>query len=313
MPVFEEFSFPSSTGENTIRCLKCLPDGAPRGVVQIEHGIAEHMDRYRDFMSFLAENGFVAVGDDHLGHGKTIKAPSDQGFFAEENGWDYVIADIDKLHDLMSEQYPGLPYVIFGHSMGSFLVRTYLIKHPDKYDAAIISGTGQQSPALVLGGLAAAQFLVRSKGARADGQVLNDMAFGTYCKRIPDARTTSDWVSRDRETVDKYLADPLCGFVAKVGLFRDMMSGIRFISSQKNIDRMNKEAPVYFMSGEEDPVGDYGAGVERAYRAFCRAGLKDVMIRLYPGGRHEMLNEINREDVYRDILNWLESKMGKIS
>ena len=161
MPTFEEFSFPSNNGKNSIHCLKCLPDGEPRGVVQIEHGIAEHIDRYRDFMAFLAGNGFVAVGDDHLGHGKTISAPSEQGFFAEENGWDYVIADIDKLHDLMSEQYPGLPYVIFGHSMGSFLARTYLIEHPDKYDAAIISGTGQQSPLLVNSGYAMAKFFVK--------------------------------------------------------------------------------------------------------------------------------------------------------
>ena len=313
MPKFEDFFFESSTGVNRIHARKCIPDTEPRAVVQIAHGIAEHINRYDDFARFLAEHGFVAVGEDHLGHGQTAETKEDLGFFAEEDGWNCVVNDLNLLRDQMHGEYPDLPYLFFGHSMGSFLVRTYLIRFPDKYDAAIISGTGQQSPALVLGGLAAAQFLVRSKGARADGQVLNDMAFGTYCKRIPDARTTSDWVSRDRETVDKYLADPLCGFVAKVGLFRDMMSGIRFISSQKNIDRMNKEAPVYFMSGEEDPVGDYGAGVERAYRAFCRAGLKDVMIRLYPGGRHEMLNEINREDVYRDILNWLESKMGKIS
>ena len=121
MPVFEEFTFPSSTGGNTIRCLKCLPDGAPRGVVQIAHGIAEHMDRYRDFMFFLAENGFVAVGDDHLGHGKTIAAPEEQGFFAEEDGWDYVVDDIDRLHDLMRSNIPAFPYVFFGHSMGSFL------------------------------------------------------------------------------------------------------------------------------------------------------------------------------------------------
>ena len=312
MPSFEDFYFDSSTGKNRIHARKCVPDAAPRAVIQIEHGIAEHINRYDDFASFLAENGFVVVGDDHLGHGQTIANPEEQGFFAEENGWDYVVRDMDTLRDLMHREYPDLPYIFFGHSMGSFLTRTYLIRHPDKYDAAIISGTGQQSKALVFAGWAASQLMVKSKGAHADGQQLNDMAFGSYCKRIPDARTPFDWLSRDPENVDKYIADPLCGFVAKVSLYRDMMSGIRFIGNQKNVDKMNKDAPIYFMSGEEDPVGDYGVGVEKAYKAFCDAGVKDVMIRLYPGGRHEMLNEINRADVYRDILKWINSKMDKI-
>ena len=310
MPTFEEFSFPSNNGKNSIHCLKCLPDGEPRGVVQIEHGIAEHIDRYRDFMAFLAGNGFVAVGDDHLGHGKTISAPSEQGFFAEDNGWQIVVADMDRLHDLMTEQYPGLPYVIFGHSMGSFLARTYLIEHPDKYDAAIISGTGQQSPLLVNSGYAMAKFFVKKDGPHAIGTKLNDIAFGSYNKGFDSVRTAFDWLSRDPAVVDKYIADPLCGFVATVSLFRDMMGGIKFIGDQKNIDRMNKDKPVYFMSGAADPVGDNGKGVEKAYKAFCKAGLRDVMIRLYPEGRHEMLNEINKAQVCQDILNWLNEKLA---
>ena len=313
MPIFEDFTFESSTGRNRIHARKCMPDGSPRAVIQIEHGIAEHINRYDDFASFLAENGFVVVGDDHLGHGQTITDPADLGFFAEKDGWDYVIRDMDKLRDLMHAEYPDLPYIFFGHSMGSFLTRTYLIEHPEKYDAAIISGTGQQGRALVFAGYTMANLLVKKLGPRGDGQKLNDMAFGSYCKKIPNPRTPFDWLSRDAANVDKDIADPLCGFVAKVSLYRDMMEGIRFISDQKNVDKMNKDAPIYFMSGEEDPVGDYGAGVEKAYKSFCDAGVKDVMIRLYPGGRHEMLNEINRADVYQDILKWLNKKMEKIA
>ncbi len=310
MSVFEDFCFESSTGRNTIRALKCVPDGKPRAVVQISHGIAEHIDRYRDFMAFLAENGFVAVGDDHLGHGKTITDPKDQGFFAEKDGWEHVVRDMDKLHDLMREQYPDIPYVFFGHSMGSFLTRTYLIEHPDKYDAAIISGTGHQAKAMVLGGYAAAGFFVRKEGARAVGTALNNIAFGSYNKGYDNPRTIYDWLSRDPAVPDAYAADPLCGFIATNGLFRDMMGGIKFITNQKNIDRMNKEKPIYFMSGDADPVGENGKGVTRAYQAFCKAGLHDVTIRLYPGGRHEMLNETNKDQVYQDILNWLEEKVG---
>lgn len=309
MPSFQDFYFQSSTGRTSIHALKCVPDGKPRAVVQIAHGIAEHIERYRPFMEFLANNGFVAAGNDHLGHGKSIRVPAEQGFFAEKDGWWRVVDDMDKLHDIMSKEYPELPYVLFGHSMGSFLTRTYLIKHPDKYDAVILSGTGHQSPALVLGGNAAASVMAKLNGAMGDGSKLDSLAFGTYLSKIENPRTKFDWLSRDAEQVDKYIADPLCGFVGKIGLYRDMMQGIKFITNEKNIAQMNKEKPVYFMSGDGDPVGDYGKGVERAYKAFCDAGLHDVFMRLYPGGRHEMLNETNKEQVYQDILNWLNEKI----
>ena len=309
MPSFQDFYFQSSTGRTSIHALKCVPDSKPRAVVQIAHGIAEHIDRYRPFMEFLADNGFVAAGNDHLGHGKSIRVPEEQGFFAEKDGWWRVVDDMDKLHDIMANEYPELPYVLFGHSMGSFLTRTYLIKHPDKYDGVILSGTGHQSPALVLGGNAAASVMAKLNGAMGDGAKLDSLAFGSYLNKIENPRTKFDWLSRDTEQVDKYIADPLCGFVGKIGLYRDMMQGIKFITDKKNIAQMNKEKPVYFMSGDGDPVGDYGKGVERAYKAFCDAGLHDVFMRLYPGGRHEMLNETNKEQVYQDILNWLNEKI----
>ena len=309
MPSFQDFYFQSSTGRTSIHALKCVPDSKPRAVVQIAHGIAEYIDRYRPFMEFLADNGFVVAGNDHLGHGKSIRVPEEQGFFAEKDGWWRVVDDMDKLHDIMSNEYPELPYVLFGHSMGSFLTRTYLIKHPDKYDGVILSGTGHQSPALVLGGNAAASVMAKLSGAMGDGAKLDSLAFGTYLNKIENPRTKFDWLSRDTEQVDKYIADPLCGFVGKIGLYRDMMQGIKFITDKKNIAQMNKEKPVYFMSGDGDPVGDYGKGVERAYKAFCDAGLHDVFMRLYPGGRHEMLNETNKEQVYQDILSWLNEKI----
>ena len=311
MPEFRDFYYPSSTGKNQIHARICTPDGTPKAVVQIAHGIAEHIDRYEDFMRFLAENSYVAVGNDHLGHGKSAATPDELGIFAEENGWNYVIEDMRKLREKVLEQYPGLPYVFFGHSMGSFLTRTFLIKYPALYDAAILSGTGHQSAALVNGGYLAAQLLTKKNGPRSSGQTLNDIAFGSYCKRIENPRTPFDWLSRDNDTMDRYIADPLCGFICKTSLYRDMMGGLKFLTDQKNINKMNRNAPVYFMSGAEDPVGDYGKGVEKAYKAFCRAGLTDVMIRLYPGGRHEMLNEINRSEVMQDILSWLNDRIKK--
>jgi alpha-beta hydrolase superfamily lysophospholipase len=309
MPSFQEFYFTSSTAVNKIRAKKCIPDGQPKAIVQIAHGIAEHIDRYDEFMEFLAAHGYLAVANDHLGHGKSITNPDDQGFFANDDGWEYVVRDMEKLHDITAEEYPGIPYVMFGHSMGSFLTRTYIIKYPDKYDAVILSGTGHQAKPVVLAGYTLASAAVKLHGAHGDGTTLNNVAFGAYNNGFKNPRTAYDWLSRVESEVDKYMADPLCGFVATVGLFRDMMSGIKFITNQKNINTMSKTQPVYFMSGACDPVGDNGNGVERAYKAFCDAGLYDVKMKLYPGGRHEMLNEENKYDVYNDILQWLEEKV----
>ena len=309
MPSFQEFTFTSSTGMNRIRAKKYLPDGEAKAIVQIAHGIAEHIDRYAEFMEFLAGNGYIVVANDHLGHGKSINGPEDLGFFAARDGWNYVLRDMEKLHDRTVKEHPGLPYVMFGHSMGSFLTRTYLIRYPGKYDAAILSGTGHQAKPMVLGGYALASAAVKLYGPRKVGDKLNSIAFGAYNKGFENPRTAFDWLSRDEAQVDKYIADPLCGFVVTVSLFRDMMGGILFITDQKNIRAMSRTQPVYFMSGDCDPVGDNGKGVERAYKAFCDAGLHDVMIRLYPGGRHEMLNEVNKYDVYQDILSWLKEKV----
>ena len=308
MPRFEDFSFPSSTGKNTIHARCCLPDGEIRGVVQIAHGIAEYIDRYDPFMSFLAEHGFVAVGNDHLGHGKSITAPEEQGIFAENDGWLRVLDDMAKLHEITKAKYPGVPYIFFGHSMGSFLTRHYVILHPEQPDLVILCGTGHQPALMVAGGNAMARLAVRKNGVRGSGEQLNKIAFGSYTKGIENVRTPYDWLNHISEEVDKYINDPLCGFVPCAGLFRDMMGGIKFITDQKNIAQMNKKTPVLFISGDTDPVGENGKGVERAYRAFLKAGLQDVTMKLYPGARHEILLEINHEEVFNDVLHWLEKR-----
>ena len=309
MSIFTEAYYDSSTGTNSIYYRRCTPVSKPRAIVQIAHGIAENIERYEEFMTFLADNGILVAGNDHLGHGKSIKSEFDKGFFASSNGWTHVVNDMRRLHDILSEEYPDIPYIMFGHSMGSFLTRTFIIKYPELYDAVILSGTGHQGTALVNGGLALSNLLVKINGPHSDGKILNDVAFGSYLNRIENPRTPYDWLSRDMEIVDKYIADPLCGFVCTASLYRDMMSGIKFITDKRNIAKMDKTKPVYFMSGADDPVGEYGKGVERAYKAFCNALVEDVMIRLYPGGRHEMLNETNKLDVFSDILNWIDSKI----
>lgn len=309
MPQFNEFNYDSSTGRNSIYARECVPDVEPKAVVQIVHGIADHIERYDEFMMFLAENGYVAVGEDHLGHGRTITAPEQQGFFDEKDGWNRVLDDLDSLRSIERRKYPDLPYVFFGHSMGSFLVRNYLINNPGKYDGAIICGTGHQSPALVIGGYTLASAAVKLYGAHKIGNKLNDVAFGTYNNKYDFVRTPFDWVNSDPAKVDEYIADPFCGFIATVSLFRDMMGGVKTITNQKNIDRMSKDQPVLFIAGKDDPVGEFGEGVTRAYEAFCKAGLHDVYMKLYPGARHEIINEPIHKTVFNDVLNWLNEKI----
>ena len=312
MPEFRDFYFPSTTGKNKILARICTPDKPAKAVVQIAHGIAEHIDRYDPFMYFLAEDGYVVVGNDHLGHGLSAANQDEMGIFAEKDGWTHVVDDMKALRDRIREEYHDIPYIFFGHSMGSFLTRTYLIRYPEQYDAAILSGTGQQSPALINAGFLAAQLMTLVKGPRGDGKMLNDVAFGSYNKKIENPRTAYDWLSVNEENVDQYMADPHSGFICKCSLYRDMMGGLKFLTKQSNVDKMNKDAPIYFMSGADDPVGDYGEGVEKAYKSFCDAGLHDVSMKLYPGGRHEMLNENNRDEVMQDILTWLNERVPNL-
>lgn len=309
MPSFRDFYFNSSTGKNKIHCRMCSPDCAPRGIVQIIHGIAEHIERYEDFMTFLANNGLIAVGTDHLGHGKSVESNDQLGFFSETDGWDHVVDDEEILHQAMLKNYPDIPSIVFGHSMGSFMTRTLLIKYPESFDAAIISGTGNQSSILVFGGHTAASIVKLIMGPHHQSKLLDNLAFGSYNKIYDSVKTKFDWLSRDEEVAQKYIDDPMCGFLPTCTLFRDMMNGVKIITNTENLNNMDKDKPIYFMSGEMDPVGDCGKGVNIAYNNFLKAGMKDVSIKLYPEGRHEMLNELNKDEVYSDIINWINSKI----
>lgn len=309
MAVFKDVYFDSSNGKNKVRALICVPEGEVKGVIQIAHGIAEHIDRYRDFMEYLAGNGFVVAGDDHLGHGKTMTGEEDKGQFSDQDGWNCVVKDLVALHDLMVTEYPGINYIVFGHSMGSFLMRTYIADYPSKYDMAIISGTGHQGKLLVTAGNIIAQNTIKKKGYDSDGTSLNNLSMGGYQKRIKNPRTDCDWLSRDEAQVDKYVADETCGFTAKAGLYADMLKGVKYVTDMNNIRKIRKDKPVLFISGDMDPVGEYGKGVKKAYGCFKKAGIADVTMKLYPEGRHEMLNELNKDEVYKDILDWISERL----
>ena len=309
MHQFEEFTYESSTGVNQIHALRCKPEGEVRAVVQIAHGISEHIGRYRNFMAYLAEQGFVVAGNDHLGHGRSAVREEEKGVFCPQDGWNHAVQDMVQLHEQMSRDYPGKKYILLGHSMGSFLTRTYLADYPDKYDMAILSGTGHQNKMLIGFGNMIADGIIRKNGYVSDGTALCKLTMGNYLKKIDSPKTPFDWLSCDDEMNRIYMEDPLCGFTASTGMYADMLKGIRYVTDMKNITRMNREKPVLFVSGREDPVGDYGKGVERAYACFKKAGLKDVTMKLYKDGRHEMLNEVNRDEVYAYILAWISERI----
>ena len=251
------------------------------------------------------------AGHDHLGHGKSLPEGGTPVYFGDGSTWETVVDDIHLLHDRLREQYPDLPILLMGHSMGSFLSRSYLIRYPGTVKAAVIMGTGWQPQAAITGGLALANAIAAVSGENATSELVTELAFGSYNKLFAPNRTKVDWLSADESNVDDYIADPFCGADATVGLFRQMLRGLRFNQTPGNIDRMDKNAPILLIAGQDDPVGDMGAGVRRTHDAFKRAGIKDVTLKLYPALRHEILNEAAmRDTVYGDIGAWLDRVLG---
>lgn len=310
MTTLREFTFPSNDGLHSVHALEWTPqDTSLRGVVQLVHGISEYIGRYDSFARFLAQHGFAVCGHDHLGHGHTASSPDEFGFLGAQNGWEHLALDVHTLRLLEGERFPGLPYFILGHSMGSFVARTYLIRWPGTVDGAILSGTGQESPLLVGFGKILATLLCSLQGPNSRSKLITALSLGAYNRQFQPNRTPNDWISRDETVVDTYNSDPLCQFVPTVGMFRDMMGGLQFISNRANLARMDPSTPVYFFSGDQDPVGGNGAGVQKVADFFRAAGTTDITLKLYPEGRHEMLNEHNRDAVYTDVLHWLEKNL----
>jgi len=305
----KEFYFSSSDGKTPIHAVEWTPEGEPVGVYQIAHGVAEYALRYAPFAEFLCGRGFVVVANDHIGHGLSIAEGAAPLYFGKTDGWTHVVDDMAALRRQTELKYPGLPYFLMGHSMGSFLARTYLIRYPGTVTGAVIMGTGQQSGGTVALGRLAAKLIGGRKGLDKPNAAVSNLAFGSYNKPFEPRRTDFDWLSVNTENVDRYIADPLCGGEATVGLFLDMLGGIAFIGKQANVARMDKNMPVLFISGAMDPVGDLGKGVRKACESFRQAGVRDVTLKLYPGLRHEILNEAEREQVYADIRAWIETRM----
>lgn len=303
MDMYKEF-FYDSCGGGRLHACRWEPGCAPRAIVQIVHGIAEYAARYDALASFLAEQGFLVVAEDHMGHGGSISEDCPQGYFT--GGWFAAVKDTYQLLSVIREEFPQTPYILYGHSMGSFMARTILQEYPNSgITGCVICGTGWMPGIVLKTGLQLCKTICRKFGEKSPNEMLNGVVFGVYNKRVERPRTAHDWLSRDAKQVDIYESDPLCGFIPSAGLLRDMLTGILHIQNKKNLDKMDKELPVYFISGGEDPVGDYGKGVRKAVARFEECGMQNVTCKIFPLCRHEIHNEINYQEVYASILNWI--------
>ena len=299
----EDFWF-DSKGAGRIHGCCWTPEGEVRAVVQIVHGIAEYIERYDDFACYLNRQGILVVAEDHMGHGQSVNGGGVQGYF--HGGWFAAVEDTMTLLRGTRQACPEVPYILFGHSMGSFMARTILCKYPDSgISAAIICGTGWQNPVLMPPVIALIDQVCRKDGEEKPSEFLQNLVFGGYNRRVEHPRTQYDWLTRDAKQVDAYIAHPMCGFTASAGLLREMIKGIAYIEKPDHLAAMDKELPVFFIAGGDDPVGSYGRGVRKAAGAFQKAGMKHVTTRIYPLCRHEILNEINREEIYADVTDWI--------
>lgn len=303
----EEFYFTSTSGTTKIHAVRYLPDGEIKAILQIAHGMVEYIERYEAFALFLASKGFLVTGNDHLGHGKSINSKDDWGYFAKEDGNRAVLCDMYQLTQITKEKYPEVPYFLLGHSMGSFYTRQYLCTFGNELQGAIIMGTGCQPLALIQTGRLLTKMISLFKGWNYRSDFINNMAFGSYNKHFQPARTTKDWLTKDTAIVDKYVADECCNFIFTLNAYYNMFTGISRLYNKKLLSNMPKELPVFFVAGEDDPVGDYGKGVRKAVTMFQGIGMKHVSLKLYPTDRHEILNETDRGQVYEDLYSWLNS------
>lgn len=307
----EEFTFDSRDGKTKLHAVRWVPEGRIICILQIIHGMSEYIERYEELARFFAERGVLVTGDDHLGHGKSVSEEGTYGYFCKNDPATVVVRDVHRLKKMTQEAYPGLPYVILGHSMGSFILRNYLFRYGTGIEGAIVCGTGQQPKPLIrfCKMLTALQGAVL--GEKHTARLIDKMAFGSYNKRIPQARTKNDWLCTDENVVDAYNKDKLCGFTFTVNGFKTLFELINRLNDTDNLSRMPKQLPVHFIAGDMDPVGAYGEGVKKAYQDFEKAGMERISIQLYPGKRHELLKETNKQQVYEELEPWLMERVSE--
>lgn len=301
----KDFYYPSRDGLTQIHAAEWIPDQEIKAVVQICHGMVEYIERYSEFADYLTEQGIYVTGHDHLGHGQSVNKEEEHGFFDTAKGNEYIIGDIHKLREMTQEKHPDVPYILLGHSMGSFLLRQYLTVYSQGLAGAVIMGTGWKGKALLTMGQTLCRIIAAFKGWKHRSPLVDNLSFGSYNKRFEPGNTPKDWITSDKKKCAEYVSDPLCSFVFTVSAYYQMFEGMKVLTKKESTENIKKDLPVFIVSGAEDPVGDFGKGVQKVYEQFRGAGIQDVTMKLYEGDRHEILNETDRELVYEDIYQWI--------
>lgn len=280
---------------------------APRALIHILHGMAEHSDRYGYFAEALVNAGFEVIAHDHRGHGHSGSDPADLGHYADQAGWQKVVDDVLQVQEQVKQRLTNVPVVVFAHSMGSFIAQAFVMQHSEKLAGFIISGSNYNPPRLYRL-LRRVAWLERFRlGKRGRSAILDYLSFGSFNNKFKPTRTSFDWLSRDPNQVDKYINDPLCGFVCTTQTWYELCGGLSYISEPDNLKKITAKLPIYLFYGENDPVSGAKHSVEILRKKLQQAGVTEVSCRMYPNGRHEMLNEINRDEVITDTLNWLSN------
>jgi len=267
--------------------------------------MAETSARYERFAKKLTDNGYIVYANDHRGHGKTAKVIENVGYLAEKDGFKYLVEDVHKLTEIIKKEYPNLPLFLFGHSMGSFVAQRYIMLYGNKLKGAILSGSNGKQGIILDIGLLLAKSEIRKNERRGKSPKLNKLMFGGFNNKFKNTKTEFDWLSKDEAEVDKYINDPFCGGVFTSGFYYDFLIGLKEIENNNNLRHIPKDLPIYIFSGDKDPVGKSGKGIIKLFNTYKSLNIEDVTYKLYKDGRHEMLNEINKEEVMDNIINWL--------
>ncbi len=305
------YTFNSHDGHSVIHCRKWLPEGEPIAVVQLVHGMVEYIERYDEFAQFLTTKGYVVVGHDHIGHGHSVESIEELGIMTGTHPSDDMVEDIYTHYAMTRKAYPGKPVFILGHSMGSYMLRKFLSTksaYLEELSGAIIMGTGQESAGTCNAGLAVIAILSLIKGKNYRSTFVRNMTYSAPYKKYDSMGQDygNSWLSKNTRNVEKYFHDPYCTFLFTLNAYKGLVEATKYACSKECVNKMRKGIPLLVVSGDADPVGNLGEGTKAAAEALKAAGIKDVTLKLYQGDRHEILNELDREQVYEDIFNWLE-------
>lgn len=302
-------------GSNRLHAYRWSSEHAsvPRAAVQVVHGMAEHSARYVHVAQALVDAGYVVYAADHRGHGKSAQTDADLGYFADRDGWQAVIADMFALNQRIAREQPSLPRLLIAHSMGSMLARDFLTVHGDAVQAVVLSGTSAPAGVLAKVGALIARGERYRLGARGRSKLLEAMSTGEYNRAFAPNRTGHDWLSRDNAEVDRYINDPRCGFDFTVQGWIDVLHGVSRIEDPALITRIPHQLPILITSGDRDPLGKNGRGIEKLATLFRNAGLQRVEVKLYTDARHEIFNETNRAEVIADVIQWLHAQVATVA